>query len=109
VWVPDAIEWSADGIDYIGSRSTRYRGAVDIEPGWTQEVLTDPDLIAFEPDPKSRMGASRFIGESPAAGTVLVVIGYRDLDGDLHGINPWPATGTDLDLYAAGASNGEDD
>ncbi|HEY2983690.1 MAG TPA: hypothetical protein VGJ38_06020 [Jatrophihabitantaceae bacterium] len=55
------------------------------------------------------MGASRFIGESPAAGTVLVVIGYRDLDGDLHGINPWPATGTDLDLYAAGTSNGEED
>jgi hypothetical protein len=36
------------------------------------------------------MGASRFIGESPAAGTVLVVIGYRDIDGDLHGINAWP-------------------
>lgn len=103
------IHWSADGISYIGSRSARYPGAIDLEPDWTQEVLSDPDLIAFEPDPKSRIGASRFIGESPAAGLVLVVIGFRDLDGDLHGINAWPATGVDLALYTAGVSDGEDD
>jgi hypothetical protein len=84
--VPEVIHWSTDGINYIGSRSARYPGAVDLNPDWTQEVLTDPDLIAFEPDPKSRIGASRFIGESPAAGLVLVVIGYRDVDGNLHGI-----------------------
>jgi hypothetical protein len=107
--VSDGILWSADGIDHIRSRSARYPGAVDIEPGWTEEVLTDPDLIAFERDPKSRMGASRLIGESTAAGMVLVVIGYRDLDGDLHGINAWPASRADIALYVAGASNGEDD
>ena len=84
--MPEVIHWSAEGISYIGSRSARYPGAVDVDPDWTQEVLTDPDLIAFERDPKSRIGASRFIGESPTAGMVLVVVGYRDLDGDLHGI-----------------------
>jgi hypothetical protein len=107
--VPELIKWSAEGANYIRSRSARYPDAVDIEPDWTQEVLTDPDLIAFEPDPKSRMGASRFIGESPSAGMVLVVIGYRDVDGDLHGINAWPATGADLAVYEAGVSDGEDD
>jgi hypothetical protein len=30
---------------------------------------------------------------------VLVVIAYRDLDGDLHGMNAWPATGRDLAIY----------
>ena len=107
--MPEEINWSADGANYIRSRSVRYPGAVDIEPEWTQEVLADPDLIAFEPDPKSRMGASRYIGESPSAGTVLVVIAYRDLDRDLHGINAWPATGADLAVYTAGVSNDEDD
>jgi hypothetical protein len=103
------MKWSAEGVDYIRSRSTRYPGAVDIEPSWTWEVLSDRDMIAFESDPKSRMGASRFIGESPTAGTVLVVIGYRDLDGELHGINAWPASGADLALYLEGANDGKDD
>ena len=71
-------------------------------------MLTDPDLVAFEPDPKSRVGASRFIGESPSAGVVLVVIAYRDLDGDLHGINAWPATGYDLAAYSGGGDGEED-
>ncbi len=48
------------------------------------------------------MGASRFIGYSPAAGRVLTVIAFRDGDGDLHGINAWPATGADLKLYREG-------
>ena len=97
--MPEEITWSADGAYYIRLLSARYPGAIDIEPEWTQEVLADPDLIAFEPDPKSRMGASRYIGESPSAGTVLVVIAYRDLDRDLHGINACPATGADLAVY----------
>lgn len=105
----DEVLWSAEGIAYIRSRSARYPGAVDIEPSWAQEVLDDLDMIALEPDPKSRIGAARFIGESRAAGMVLVVIGYRDLDGDLHGINAWPASGADIALYLAGAHDGEDD
>lgn len=107
--MPELINWSADGIDYISSRSARYPGAVDIEPAWTQEVFGDPELIAFEPDPKSRVGAARFIGESQMAGVVLVVVAFRDLDGDLHGINAWPASGADLAIYVAGVSDGEDD
>lgn len=76
-------------MDYIGSRSSRYVDALDMHPDWTQEVLADVDMVALEPDPKSRMGASRFIGHSPSAGRVLVVIAYRDLDAELHGVNAW--------------------
>jgi hypothetical protein len=40
---------------------------------------------------------------------VLVVIAYRDLDGDLHRINAWPpATGEDLRV-CEGGHDGEDD
>lgn len=82
---------------------------MDIEPEWTREVMSDVDLAALEPDPKSRMGASRFVGHSPSAGRVLVVIAYRDRDGELHGINAWPATGPDLKLYTEGSDDGQDD
>ena len=66
--VSDRITWSIDAAGYIRSRSARYPGAADIDPAWTQEVLDDPDLFAFEPDPKSRVGGARFIGDSPTAG-----------------------------------------
>jgi hypothetical protein len=107
--VVEPIDWSVEQAIYIRTRSERYPAATNIEPAWTQEVMDDPDLIAFEPDPKSRVGASRFIGESPTAGTVLVVIAYRDLDGELHGVNAWPATGPDLEIYRREADDGQDD
>ncbi len=96
---PREIQWAPEAIAHIRSRGDRYPDADGIEPDWTQEVMEDDDLLALEPDPKSRMGASRFIGHSPSAERVIVVIAYRDLDGDLHGINAWPATGGDLKLY----------
>ncbi len=94
---------------YIRSRSSRYPDVLDIETVWTQEVLGDADMAALEPDPKSRVGAARFIGRSSSAGRVLVVIAYRDLDGDLHGVNAWPATGADLKIYEEGLNHGQDD
>lgn len=102
------LHWDVESIAYIGSRSRRYANATDIDPDWTREVLIDVDMMALEPDPKSRMGASRFIGHSPSAGRVLVVIAYRDLDGELHGVNAWPATGADLQIYQEGLDDGQD-
>ncbi len=40
---------------------------------------------------------------------MLVVIAFRDADGDRHGINAWPATGADLKFYLEGVTDGEDD
>ena len=104
-----AVWWDGASARYIRSRSRRYPGGLDLEPDWASEVLQDPDLVAFEPDPKSRVGASRFVGMSPSSGRVLVLIAYRDLDGDLHGINAWPATGADLAVYEEGADDGQED
>lgn len=105
----EELTWDEDSAAYIRSRGGRYPNGMDVDPEWTQEVMADVDLIALEPDPKSRMGASRFIGHSRSAGRVLVVIAHRDRDGDLHGINAWPATGMDLRLYTEGNDNGQDD
>jgi hypothetical protein len=89
------VRWAGEDAEYIRSRSTRYPGGLDIEPAWTLEVLADEHLIELSPYPNSRVRASGLIGWSPSAGRVLVVIAYRDLDGDLHGMNAWPATGRD--------------
>ena len=39
------------------------------------------------------------------AGAVLVVLAYRDLDDDLHGMSAWPATGRALRLYTEGRTS----
>lgn len=99
--------WADEDADYIHSRSARYRGAVDLEPAWTQEVMADEYLVELSPYPASRVGASGFIGYSPSAGRVLVVIAYRDSDGELHGMNAWPASGRDLATYKRAVSDDE--
>lgn len=88
--------WAEEDADYIRKRSTRHQGALDPEPEWTLEVMVDEHLVELSPYPASRIGASGFIGYSPTAGRVLVVIAYRDLGGELPGMNAWPASGRDL-------------
>ncbi|WP_263999157.1 transposase, partial [Mycobacterium intracellulare] len=59
----------------------------------------DPDVVAFIPDPKSRSGkSSRFIGYSPTAERLLVVI-VVDHHGQHYGANCWPANPTDQRIY----------
>lgn len=99
--------WADEDADYIRSRSKRYRGALDIEPAWTQEVLADEHLVAVFPYPSSRVGASGFIGYSPSAERVLTVIAYHGLDGELHGMNSWPASGRDLATYRKAVADDE--
>jgi hypothetical protein len=107
--VSERLRWDASATEYIRSRGDRYPGSLGIEPEWTLAAMADTNLLALEPDPKSRMRASRFIGHSTSAGRVLVVIAYRDLDGDLHGINACPASGADLMLCHQGENDVEDD
>jgi hypothetical protein len=63
------------------------------------EARNDADVVAFRPDPKSRSGrSSRFIGFSPLAGRVLVVI-VVDHDEQQYGANCWPANLTEQRIY----------
>jgi hypothetical protein len=70
--------------------------------------MADEHVVELSPYPRSRVRASGFIGWSSSAGRVLVVIAYRDLDGDLHGMNAWPATGRDLLTYKEAVPDGEE-
>lgn len=70
--------------------------------------MADEQLIELSPYPASRVGASGFIGYSPSADRVLLVIAYRDLDGELHGVNAWPASGRNLATYRKAGPNGEE-
>ncbi|SPF69064.1 Hypothetical protein PROPJV5_2030 [Propionibacterium ruminifibrarum] len=105
----EVLHWDDEAAAYVRSRGDRYQGGQSLEPEWAQEALQDRDVAALEPDPKSRMGASRFIGYSPGAGRVVTVIAFRDEDGDLHLINAWPATGADLRIYREEITDGQDD
>jgi hypothetical protein len=102
------LYWADEDAAYIQSRSTWYAGALDIEPAWTAEAMADERLVEVSPYPTSRVGATGFIGYSASAGKVLVVIAYRDLDGDLHGMNAWPASGRDLATYLQEGDDGEE-
>lgn len=99
------MEWAPEDVAYIGSRSERYPGALDIDVSWVEEVRADPHLVQVTPYPRSRAGASAFIGRSPTTDRVLVVIAYPDLDGDWHGMNAWPASGRDLATYLKGSAD----
>jgi hypothetical protein len=87
------------------ARSHRYPGAVDINVGWTVEAVNDIDAVQVDPYWTSRVNALAIIGYSPGAGAVLVVLAYRDLDGELHGMTAWPATGRALRLYTDGRTS----
>lgn len=93
------LEWSDEDAQYIRTRSSRYPGATDIEPEWTQESVDDERCVKLNPYPRSRIRATGYIGYSPSAEHVLVVIAYADLDGQIHGMNSWPASGRDLAAY----------
>ncbi len=100
--------WADEDADYIRGRSTRYPGALNVEPAWTQEVMADEHLVELSPYPSSRVRALGYLGYSPSAGRVLVVIAYRDLDGEPHGMNPWPASGRDLTIYQKAVKDDEE-
>lgn len=76
--------------------------AVDIKASWTVEAVNEGDAVEVDPYWTSRVNALAIIGYSSGAGAVLLVLAYRDMDGDIHGISPWPATGRALRLYTEG-------
>lgn len=97
------VNWSDATAKHL-ARSNRYPGALDIEVAWTVEAANDIDAVQVDPYWTSRVNALAFIGYSAAAGAVLVVLAYRDLDGDLHGLTAWPATGRALRVYTDGST-----
>lgn len=102
-WAVEVI-WSDEAVKHL-ARSQRYPDAVDIDVAWTVEAVNDVDAVQVDPYWTSRINALAIIGYSPGAGAVLVVLVYRDLDRDLHGMTAWPATGRALRLYTEGRTS----
>jgi hypothetical protein len=95
------VAWSDASAQYL-ARSQRYPGAADLEVEWATEAVNDVDAVQVDPYWASRVNALAIIGYSTGAGAVLVVLAFRDLDGDLHGMTAWLATGRALRRYTNG-------
>lgn len=91
--------WDEQDAEHIRTRSVRYPGADDVEPGWTLEAAGDLHRIVRDPDPRSRVGYVRIIGLSPGAGFVLTVIVDPE---DWSGVTAWKTRGADLREYLDG-------
>jgi len=44
--VADSLWWDSEDALHIRTRSARYPGAVDLEPAWTLEAATNPDIFS---------------------------------------------------------------
>ncbi len=95
------VNWSNAAVDHLAS-SKRCPGALDLEVAWTVEAVNDVDAVQVDPYWTSCTNALAIIGYSAAAGAVLVVLVYRNLGGDLHGLTAWPTTGRALRVYTDG-------
>lgn len=86
------LHWPSDAVTHMWDK---HRTTVEM----ATEAVNDPDAVGFIPDPKSRSGkSSRFIGFSPIADAVLVVI-VVDYENRQYGANCWPANATDQSTY----------
>ncbi|HEX3733125.1 MAG TPA: hypothetical protein VHU91_09430 [Mycobacteriales bacterium] len=85
-------------------RSSRYPGAVDIEPIAAIEAALDPYALIGR-DPKSHTGEGvRVIGYSPTSGQVLVVVllpNDHPPSGLWHVATTWPASRNERGVYRA--------
>ncbi len=101
----NALWWDEEDAAHIGSRSSRYPGATDIEPGWTLEAAADPARVVLDPDPKRRAAYTRLIGYSPSAQFVLTVIIDPE---DFSGVTAWKTRGIDLRHYLQRQDSADD-
>lgn len=70
------------------------------------EAIFDAQALLFDPDPKSRSGASaRLLGYSASREQILVVILVRRSDrlGSWWGATAWPANPSDAGIYREGS------
>lgn len=75
-------------------------------PRLASEIVTDPDRLVDEPDPRSaHVNSVRIVDYSPTAGMVLTVVALRDRSGVLHGASAWKTRGAALRQYMEGTDD----
>lgn len=100
----DSVTWTAGQAEHVRTRSSRYPGAVDLEPEWATEAVMDPKR-RFGLDPASKTGEGiRVVGRSATSGQVLTVILIPEEHppmGAWLGVTAWVTKGRDLRDYEA--------
>jgi len=100
----DSVTWTAGQAEHVRTRSSRYPGAVNLEPEWATEAVMDPKR-RFGLDPASKTGEGiRVIGRSATAAQVLTVILIPEEHpptGAWLGVTAWLTKGRDLRDYEA--------
>lgn len=101
----DSVEWLPEQARHIRTRSSRYLGAMDIEPEWaTQAALDRRARIGLDPASKTGEGI-RVTGWSDGAGRVLTSVLLPDTHppaGAWLGATCWATKGRDLREYWEG-------
>jgi hypothetical protein len=100
----DSVTWTAGQAEHVRTRSSRYPGAVNLEPEWATEAVMDPKR-RFGLDPAGKTGeAIRVVGQSATSGQVLTVILIPEEHPPLGawlGVTAWVTKGRDLRDYEA--------
>ena len=100
----DSVTWTAAQAEHVRTRSSRYPGAVNLEPEWATEAAMDPKR-RFGLDPASKTGEGiRVVGRSATPGQVLTVILIPEEHpptGAWLGVTAWVTKGRDLRDYEA--------
>lgn len=100
----DSVTWTAEQAEHVRMRSSRYPGAVNLEPEWATEAVMDPKR-RFGLDPASKTGEGiRVVGRSATAAQVLTVILVPEEHpptGAWLGVTAWVTKGRDLRDYEA--------
>jgi hypothetical protein len=100
----DSVTWTAGQAEHVRTRSSRYPGAVNLEPEWATEAVMDPGR-RFGLSPASKTGEGiRVVGWSATAAQVLTVILIPEEHpptGAWLGVTAWVTKGRDLRDYEA--------
>ncbi len=85
------------------------RDGHDISVQEANEAVADIDALWFDPDPKSKSGASvRVLGYSQTAQSVLTIILVHREDGlGYYGANGWKSNSTERRVYSEGGEHDE--
>lgn len=106
----DSVTWTPGQAEHVRTRSSRYPGAVNLEPEWATEAAMDPKR-RFGVDPASKTGEGiRVVGRSATAAQVLTVIlipSEHPPTGAWLGVTAWVTKGRDLRDYE-GHETGDD-
>jgi hypothetical protein len=100
----DSVTWTAGQAEHVRTRSSRYRGAVNLEPEWATEAVMDPKRrfgLAQRARQARESGSSAGPRRPPRCWTVILIPEGHPPTGAWLGVTAWVTKGRDLHDYEA--------